>query len=106
MNKKLSSQEMVRQASETLRNPDASAIQKSLAGSVLSQAAKGKQTGAEMEKMASEVLRNDKYADATQSLAASVLSQSNKEEAKARETKASTPKTKQTPRKTQPANPR
>lgn len=79
MNKNSSSTTMARQASETLRNPNASAIQKSLAGSVLSQVAKEKQTSAEMETLASAVLRNDTYADATRSLAASVLSQSNKE---------------------------
>ena len=89
MNKKVSSKEMASQASEVLRDPDASAIQKSLAASVLSPASKGKQTGAEMEKIASEVLQNDRYAEKTQSLAASVLSQSNKENGKPKQSKTS-----------------
>lgn len=78
MNKKVSSDEMASLASEALRDKGASKIQKTLAGSVLSQAARGKETGAEMENLAYKVLQSDKYADATKSLAGSVLSQANK----------------------------
>lgn len=78
MNKKVSSDEMASLASEILRDEGASKIQKTLAGSVLSQASRGKETGAEMEDLASKVLQSDKYADATKSLAGSVLSQANK----------------------------
>lgn len=65
-------------ASETLRDPNASAIAKSLAGSALSQAAKGKETGADMEGKASQELRNPRSSDTTKALAGSVVSQSNK----------------------------
>ena len=66
-------------ASEVLRNPSSSAIQKELAGSALSQSHSNKQTGADMESKASHVLQSEKYNDTTKTLAASVLSQSNKE---------------------------
>jgi hypothetical protein len=66
-------------ASEVLRNPSSSAIQKELAGSALSQSHSSKQTGANMESKASHVLQSEKYNDTTKTLAASVLSQSNKE---------------------------
>ena len=49
MNKKVSSEEMASLASEVLRDKGASKVQKTLAGSVLSQAASGKETGADME---------------------------------------------------------
>lgn len=78
MNKKVSSEEMASLASEVLRDKEASKIQKTLAGSVLSQAIQGKETGADIEKLASKVLRSDRYADITRSLAGSVVSQSNK----------------------------
>jgi hypothetical protein len=65
-------------ASDVLRNQNASATAKSLAGSVIAQANTGKQTGADMEGLASKVLHSDKYSDDTKSLAASVLSQCNK----------------------------
>ena len=66
-------------ASEVLRNPSSSAIQKQLAASALSQANSDKQTGSTMETKASNVLQSDKYSDTTKTLAASVLAQSNKE---------------------------
>lgn len=65
-------------ASETLRDPNASAIAKSLAGSALAQATTGKETGAEMESKASQALRNPRSSDTTKALAGSVVSQSNK----------------------------
>lgn len=78
-NRKTTSDSIAHLASETLRNPTASTIAKSLAASALAQAHTGKQTGAEMEQTASKVLQSDKYSDASKSLAASLLSQSNKE---------------------------
>ena len=66
-------------ASDVLRDPSSSKIQKQLAASALSQTNSDKQTGSQMETKASQALRSDKYNDTTKSLAASVLSQSNKE---------------------------
>lgn len=65
-------------AVETLKDPNASKIQKMLAGSVLSQANTDKQTGADMERIASDVMKSSLYSEKTKSLAASVLAQSNK----------------------------
>ena len=76
-NTKQSSAKVAKLASETLRDPYASAIAKSLAASTLAQANTGKQTGAEMEEKAGRVLQSDKYSDDTKTLAASVVSQSN-----------------------------
>ncbi|WP_208790239.1 hypothetical protein [Enterococcus gallinarum] len=67
------------QAAQVLKDPNASAIQKSLAGSALSQSRTTQpQTGGEMETTASKVLNSPKYNDQTKTLAASVLSQANK----------------------------
>lgn len=77
-NRKVSSKKTVAKAAKVLTNKNSSSIQKSLAGSALSQANKGKQTGAQMETKASNVLRSSKYSQTTKSLAASVLSQANK----------------------------
>lgn len=76
-NTKQTSADVAKQASETLRDPSASAIAKSLAGSVLAQASTGKQTSAHMEAIASKALKSDKYNEATKTLAGSVVSQSN-----------------------------
>lgn len=65
-------------ASSVLKDKDASKIQKTLAGSALSQTNTKNQTGSKMEDTASKVLRSDKYNDITKTLAGSVLSQSNK----------------------------
>lgn len=78
MNSKASSEKMATEAAKVLRQENASAIQKQLAGSVLSQTSKSKQTGAQMEDIASKVLQSERYSDLTKSLAGSVLSQSNK----------------------------
>lgn len=78
MNKKQSSAQKASVASEVLRDKNSSAIQKELAGSVLSQFNSSKQTSAEMESIASKVLNSDKYNDLTKGLAGSVLSQSDK----------------------------
>lgn len=78
-NSKQTSPEIAKQAAETLRSPNASAIAKSLAGSALSQSTSSKETGKAMETKASQVLQSEKYSDSTKTLAASVLSQSNKQ---------------------------
>lgn len=78
-NTKQSSAEMASKAAKILADNNASAIAKSLAGSVIAQTHTGKQTGADMESKASKVLQSDKYSNETKELAASVLSQSNKE---------------------------
>lgn len=78
MNKKTSSSELSSLAASKLRDPNSSAIQKTLAGSVMSQAHPARQTGKEMEAKASSVLRSEKYNSETKALAASVVAQSNK----------------------------
>jgi hypothetical protein len=78
VNSKTSSENIASEAAKVLRQENASAIQRQLAGSVLSQASTGKQTGSQMEDIASKVLQSEKYSDLTKSLAGSVLSQSNK----------------------------
>lgn len=65
-------------ASDVLRDPSASKIQKQLAGSALSQTGSSKATGAEMETKAAKALESSKYNDTTKTLAGSVLSQSKK----------------------------
>ncbi len=79
MNKKQSSARMATTASQVLRDKNSSAIQRELAGSVLSQANSNKQTSAQMETTASNVLISNKYSERTKELAGSVLSQANKE---------------------------
>lgn len=76
-NTKATSHKVAQLASETLRNPSASAISKTLAASVLSQTHSGKQTGAEMEHIAGKVLQSDKYSETSKTLAGSLVSQSN-----------------------------
>lgn len=78
-NTKKTSGKMATLAAETLNNPNASAIAKSLAASALAQRGKDKQTSAQMEEKAGKTLQSDKYSEQTKALAASVLSQSNKE---------------------------
>ena len=78
-NTKETSGNVAKQASEILRDPNASAIAKSLAASGLAQRHTDKQTSAEMEHKAGKVLESEKYSDATKTLAASVLSQSQKD---------------------------
>lgn len=78
-NSKQTSKSVGSLASQVLRNPSSSAIQKELAGSALSQSHSNKQTGSNMESKASQVLQSEKYSDTTKTLAASVISQSNKE---------------------------
>ena len=75
-NKKRTSQEVAHLASTILNNPNASEIEKKLAGSALAQTGNNKQTGAEMEDIASHVLHSNYYSKEAKELAASVLSQS------------------------------
>ena len=78
MNNKRSSSKLASDAAKILNDKNASKIQRSLAGGVLSQRDPSKQTGAAMEDKVSRVLQSEKYSDTTKSLAASLLSQSNK----------------------------
>jgi hypothetical protein len=78
MNNKKTSKPIASLASEILRDPNSSAIQKTLAGSALSQVNKGNQTGSEMESIASKDLGSTKYNEDTKSLAGSIVSQSDK----------------------------
>jgi len=77
-NDKKTSASMASLASEILQDPNASKIQKSLAGSALAQSGSSKQTGSAMETKASKALQSDKYSETTKKLAGSVLSQSKK----------------------------
>ena len=78
MNNKKTSKPIASLASEILRDPNSSAIQKTLAGSALSQVNKGNQTVSDMESIASKVLGSTKYNEDTKSLAGSIVSQSDK----------------------------
>ncbi|WP_367916278.1 hypothetical protein [Leadbetterella sp. DM7] len=77
-NTKTTSKSIASKASKILTNPSSSRIAKELAGSALSQAQRGHQTGAILEDKASKVLQSDKFSESTKALAGSVLSQSNK----------------------------
>jgi hypothetical protein len=63
-------------AGRTLSNPNASAVQRSLAGSALAQAGTSKATGKAMEAKASAALKNPNASATTKQLAGSVTSQS------------------------------
>jgi len=63
-------------AGRTLANPNASAIQRSLAGSALAQVGTDKTTGKAMEAKASAALHNPNASATTKQLAGSVTSQS------------------------------
>jgi hypothetical protein len=65
-------------AAKTLQSPNASAVQRSLAGSALRQAGTPAQTGAKTETRASAALGNPRASTTTQTLAGSVVSQSNR----------------------------
>jgi hypothetical protein len=77
-NSKQTSTRVASVAGKTLQSDDASALQKSLAGSALRQAGSSVQTGATTEDKASRALDNPKSAPLTKTLAGSVVSQSNK----------------------------
>lgn len=76
MNRKATSQKIASTASSVVKLQNSSKIQKSLAGSALSQRNLKNVTGKAMEVKASMVLNSNKYSATTKSLAASVLSQS------------------------------
>lgn len=65
-------------AGKVLGSPGASSIQKSLAGSALSQSGTGRQTGNAMEAKASSALKSQSSSSTTKTLAGSVVSQSKK----------------------------
>jgi hypothetical protein len=65
-------------ASKTLQSSGASTVQKSLAGSVLSQSGTGKHTSKAMETKASDALKSGSSSTVTKSLAGSAVSQSQK----------------------------
>jgi hypothetical protein len=77
-NTKRTSKPIASQASKTLRNPKASKLAKSLAGSALAQSNTSKQTGAKMEAKAAKTAKSKNAPIATRRLAGSVMSQSNK----------------------------
>lgn len=73
---KKTSKPVAREASKVLRDPNASKIQKSLAGSALAQSNTNKKTSKKMETVASNASKSKKYNKKTKSLSGSVLSQS------------------------------
>lgn len=78
-NKKRTSKKVASTAGQVLQNENASAIQKRLAASALSQAIPGRQTGADLEAEASAALKSPKYNATTKELAGTVVAQANKE---------------------------
>ena len=77
-NSKKTSPSIASLASKTLRNPGASKIAKTVAGSALSQAGSARQTGAAVEARASKALRTGVAGVTTRKLAGSVVSQANR----------------------------
>ena len=77
-NTKATSPQVGTLAGRTLSDPNASAVQRSLAGSALAQRGTGKQTSAAVEQAASRALSGSRSADTTKTLAGSVVSQSNR----------------------------
>jgi len=75
MSKNISSLRTTKIAVQTLQKGTSSIIQKSLAGSVLSQVSPNKTTSGKMAIKAAEVLSSNKYSKITKSLAGSVLVQ-------------------------------
>ncbi|AKO45616.1 hypothetical protein [[Haemophilus] ducreyi] len=78
MSNKHSSKELGSLAAKILKDPNASKIEKELAGSVLSQTNTDKVTSKELESKASKVLTSEHCSDTVKSLAGSVLAQSKK----------------------------
>ncbi|MCS3833443.1 hypothetical protein HNP10_002204 [Aeromonas veronii] len=78
VNKKQTSPSVASQAAQVLKDPNASKIQKSLAGSALAQASTGKQPSPAMEAKAGAALQSDKYSDKTKTFAGSIVAQSEK----------------------------
>lgn len=65
-------------ASKTLSNPSSSSVQKTLAGSVLSQSGTSKHTSKAVETKASGALKSGSSSTVTKTLAGSAVSQSKK----------------------------
>ncbi|CAM3534297.1 hypothetical protein BS639_14665 [Rouxiella silvae] len=78
-NIKKSSKSVSHLAAKILNDPKASVIEKSLAGSVLSQSGTENQTGENLQTIASAALKNPRSSEVTQTLAGSVVSQSTKD---------------------------
>ncbi|HFR4115135.1 TPA: hypothetical protein ACQ31I_002822 [Yersinia enterocolitica] len=78
-NTKKTSASVASLAAQILKDPNASAIEKSLAGSALSQTNTDNQTGAHMEDVAAQVLAEPKSSKLAKTLAGSVLAQANKQ---------------------------
>jgi hypothetical protein len=77
-NLKRTSSKVTQIVTKVLNDDKSSKIQKSLAGSLLSQTNTLKETGKIMEEKASIVLKSSKFNNTTKSLAGSIISQSNK----------------------------
>jgi hypothetical protein len=77
-NLKRTSPKVTQIVTKVLNDDKSSKIQKSLAGSLLSQTNTLKETGKIMEEKASIVLKSSKFNNTTKSLAGSIISQSNK----------------------------
>lgn len=77
-NTKQTSPSVASLAGKTLRNPDSSVIQRTVAASALRQAGTSAQTGANTEGKASAALDNPRSSSTTKTLAASVVAQSNR----------------------------
>ncbi|WP_429169605.1 hypothetical protein [Aeromonas rivipollensis] len=75
-NKKQTSSPVATKAAQTLNNPNASKIQKSLAASALAQSNTNKQPSAAMEAKAGAALQSDKYNATTKTFAGSIVAQS------------------------------
>ncbi|CCG87723.1 hypothetical protein [Erwinia piriflorinigrans] len=78
-NSKKTSGSLASVAAKTLHDPNASDLQKALAGSALSQSGSANQTSGAMEHKASAALHDPNSDELTKKLAGSVLSQANKE---------------------------
>lgn len=77
-NKKQTGRGIASLASKVLQNPNASNIQKTLAGSALSQSHTSRITSSKVETIAGKALQSDHYSQITKSLAGSIISQSDK----------------------------
>lgn len=75
MSKEKSGPKVTRAASSVLRDPGASAMAKSLAGSALAQAGTNKQSTAKTATVASKALQDGRASSTTRTLAGSVLTQ-------------------------------
>jgi hypothetical protein len=79
VNTKQTSKAVAALASHVLHDPKATAVEKSLAASALSQSDTTHQTSAKMEHLAGQILESKEYSKEAKTLAASVVAQANKE---------------------------